>query len=152
MMQTINFFNENQDDVRKIMVIHNGGTQVLAVQDAAQTRFVGVSANHDFYNPLNETPINLLKTAVNNRTRERNYFRLLTQFLNGDISEAEFEKEIEDNEDRYVLDCSHEPSLSQFEMACFLSSGILDVESADDFLSLFSFSEEKSFKLLNNGE
>lgn len=47
--------------------------------------------------------IESLTRAVNNRTRERNYFRLYSEMLDGTISDEEFDRQIEDHEDLYVV-------------------------------------------------
>lgn len=151
MQNTPNIYSENKPDGQNVMFIQAGGTRIVASTSQTETRFIGISPNHEFFSTFNDTPISLLTTAINNRTRERNYFRLLSQYLSQEISEEDFEKEIDAHEDLYVVDCSTEPTYDQFETACLLAKKIIGIESQDDFMSLFSFSEEKSHKLLTNG-
>lgn len=152
MAQVLNIFHENQPEVKNMFYIMTPGTQMIAISDPNKTSFVGVSSNNEFFERFNQLPITLLTEAVNNRTRERNYFRLLSRLLSQEISENDFEKEIEENENLYVLASTIEPSRTQVALAYELSKDILSVDTPDDFLSLFSFSEEKTYKLLNDGK
>ena len=149
MGQSLNLYFQNQPIVQNITYIKIGSGEVQITDPQPLTEFAGASYNIGVLYPMS---LDLLRTAVNNRTRERNYFRLLSQYLSEEISADDFDREIEENEDLYVLNCSRRPSRAQFEMACFLSNGLLGVDSPDDFFSLFSFSEEKTFKLLNDGK
>lgn len=151
MLQTLNVFSENQPDEQSVVLIKSGSTTIVAASGEVRTSFVGVSPNNEFFHRFNDTPISLLTIAVNNRTRERNYFRLYSQYLNQEISEEEFEHEIERNENLYVLDCSKNPTRNEFETAYLLAKDIIGVENTDDFLSLFSFSEDQTHKLLADG-
>ena len=83
----------------------------------------------------------LLLRAVNNRTRERNFFRLYADYLEKIISEEEYERLLEEQQDEYVLPVPVEADTSDIETAVRLSGQIKDVESMDDFQSLFSFSD-----------
>lgn len=69
----------------------------------------------------------LLMRAVNNRTRERNYFRLYSSLLQGYISEEQFDKEIETKEDDYVISENMDADLTDINMALCLSEKIKDV-------------------------
>ena len=148
MEQSLSLYFQNQQLNQSLLYIKVGAGEVEVSKGQPLTGFVGISSNFDFLS----MPVDLLRTAVNNRTRERNYFRLLSQYLSEELSADDFDKEIEQNEDKYVLCCDCEPTRAQFMMACYLSKGLLDVDSSDDFLSLFSFSEEKTFKLLTDGK
>lgn len=86
--------------------------------------------------------VELLTRAVNNRTRQRNYFRLQNDLLEGVISEDDFYKEIEDKEDEYVIEEKETPSPERLRHAMILSQGIKDVQNSEDLSTLFSFSSE----------
>lgn len=154
MRQIINDIKESQREPVNVFYVKTDGINLVAASDNTSTSFVGIAKNEDFYRCFNDEQVNLLIDAVNNRTRERNYFRLLSKYLSEEISDAEFEKEIEDNERLYVIDASKVPTQSQLMVAAELSKRIIDIESADDFLSLFSFSEPDSetIRLLGAGE
>ena len=67
--------------------------------------FSGVSEGVSVINRMIGTDysvmLDLMTRAVNNRTRQRNYFQLQSSMLEGLISEDEFYKRIEENEDDY---------------------------------------------------
>jgi hypothetical protein len=86
--------------------------------------------------------VELLTRAVNNRTRQRNYFRLQNNLLEGIISEDDFYKEIEEKEDEYVVEEMESPSPERLRHAMILSQGIKDVQNSEDLSTLFSFSSE----------
>lgn len=87
--------------------------------------------------------IELLIKAVNNRTVERNYFRLYGEMVDGTITEEEFEKEIAKNEREYVLSGEEEPDERTLTTALLLSRRIKDVNDSEDLSSLFSFDSVK---------
>ena len=86
--------------------------------------------------------VDLLTRAVNNRTRQRNYFRLQNNLLEGLITEDDFYKEIEEKEDDYVVEEIEAPTPERLRHALILSQGIKDVQNSEDLSSLFSFSSE----------
>lgn len=148
MQQTINKIVETQSAPGNFYYLKTDGVAMIAASNETFTSFVGVANNEDFNRSFNEEPIDLLIQAVNNRTRERNYFRLLTKYLEQEICDEEFEKEIEENENLYVVDTSINPTDSQLRNAANLSKRIIGIDSPDDFMSLFSFSEYGTVKLL----
>ncbi len=79
----------------------------------------------------------LIKRAFNNRTRERNYYRLYSSLLEGDITEEEFDAEIENNETLYVIDTPKSASKEDIYFSVCVSRGWMDVDSTDEFSSLF---------------
>lgn len=89
---------------------------------------------------------NLLIRAINNRTRERNYANICLRLAEGEISEDEFEEEILNNEDRYVISFEDDTSEEEIIIASRLTKDVLDVDTEDDFRELFSIS---SASLLN---
>lgn len=149
MQSTINEIRESQLGPDKILFLKSDGVSVVAASNEVYTSFVGIATNEGFNRNFNDEPVKLLITAVNNRTKERNYFQLLSKYLGNEITEDEFEKEIENNESIYVIDPSVNPTKSQLRNAAILSKSIIGIESIDDFMSLFSFSEESAVKLLD---
>lgn len=105
------------------------------------TAVVGVFKNDAFKKPLYDTKVELLIKAVNNRTRERNYFKKYIELLDDEISPEEFDKEIEENEDLYVVTQNDEVSKEEIWQALELSQRLMDVNDVDDMANLFSFSE-----------
>lgn len=87
--------------------------------------------------------VELLIKAVNNRTVERNYFRLYGEMVDGTISEDEFNREIEKNESEYVLSGEERPDEQTLITALLLSRHIKDVNNSEDLSSLFSFDSVK---------
>ncbi|GHT01424.1 hypothetical protein AGMMS49525_02100 [Bacteroidia bacterium] len=92
--------------------------------------------------------IKLLLKAVNNRTVERNYFKLYCEMLDSSIAEEEFDKLIELNENDYIVSETDEPNDNQIKMAFRLSEHIKGVNSLNDFTALFSFNAKKIEALL----
>ena len=98
----------------------------------------------------------LLLRAVNNRTVERNYFRLYSQLLEGSISEEAFDQEIEKNEKDYVIQTDVKPKKEDIEIALRLAGQIKDMNSSSDLSTVFSFDPDETDNLLalpeiNNG-
>lgn len=97
--------------------------------------------------------IKLLLKAVNNRTIERDYFKLYCEMLDNTVSEEEFDRIIAAKEDEYIVSESDTPSQIQLEIALKLSKYIRRVNGINDFTSLFSFNYKELHKILgqNNG-
>jgi len=129
-------------------VVSNDMTMTV-VTDGNVTAFAGVARN----NTLNiERSVDrvraLLLRAVNNRTRERNFFRLYTDMLEQNITEEEYSRQLEERQDEYVLPLPVEADMADIETAVQLSKHIKDVKSMDDFQSLFSFSDGSSHRAI----
>lgn len=125
---------------------------MVMVSDGNMTAFSGVARNDFLTVPvslINDRVKNLLIRAVNNRTRERNYFKLYSQLLDNSISDEEFEKAIEKNEDDFVVSQDCEADLNDMKLALSLASEIKDVTDVDDIAALFSFSYSSITKKLN---
>ena len=86
--------------------------------------------------------------AVNNRTRERNYFKLYCEMLDGNITEEEFDKEIEEHEDKYIIKQDKDASIEDIEVALEVSPSLMSITSPDDMAEVFSFSEKSMQKSL----
>lgn len=87
--------------------------------------------------------VEMLIKAVNNRTVERNYFRLYGEMMDGTITEEEFNNEIANHEEDYVLSGEEEPNEQTLELALLLSEKIKDVKDTEDLSSLFSLDSVK---------
>lgn len=125
-----------------ISTVVNNDMRITVATDGNITAFAGVAKN----NTLNiersvDRVSELLVRAVNNRTRERNFFRLYADMLEQNITEEEYLKQLEEQQDEYVLPLPVEADLADIETAVQLSRQIKDVETTDDFQSLFSFSD-----------
>lgn len=97
----------------------------------------------------------LLTRAVNNRTRQRNFFQLQNSMLSGEITEDEFYKRIEENADDYVVEEMERPTQKRLYNALYLSQSIKDVHNSEDLSNLFSFdsgtTDEELAKIEANG-
>lgn len=125
-----------------LSVIDNGNVKMLSVSNGVQTAFVGVAENKALNMVTSiDRMSQLLIRAVNNRTRERNYFRLYNQLLEKEITEEEFDKEIDEKEDEYVVSNNEEADKNDIEIALALCSYLKDVKDVDDMADLFSFSD-----------
>ena len=123
--------------------MNNGDDFVVANVGETQTIFAGRIKTETFFNGSNNIEFNevvdMLIDAVNNRTRERNYFKKYSELLEETITEDEFDSEIEKNEDDYVVGSHIKPTPRQLQHALKLIQRIKDVESTEDLSSLFSF-------------
>ena len=114
--------------------------------------FAGVSEGNAVINRMigldYEEVVELMTKAVNNRTRQRNYFRLYSQMCDGEITEEEFYNTIETNEDDYVVEESEIPTKERLMHALKLIKGLKDVKSSEDISTLFSFDSAETDKKL----
>lgn len=127
----------------------NDGSSVIAIQDNNKDRvtFAGVANKARFFSISTADRLKELMTrAINNRTRERNYFKLYCDMLGGNITEDEFDQEIEQNEDKYIIKQDCDASIEDIEVALEVSPSIMDVKSPDDMAEIFSFSEKSMQK------
>lgn len=127
----------------------NDGSSVIAIQDNNKDRvtFAGVANKARFFSISTADRLKELMTrAINNRTRERNYFKLYCDMLGGNITEDEFDQEIEQNEDKYIIKQDCDASIEDIEVALEISPSIMDVKSPDDMAEIFSFSEKSMQK------
>lgn len=126
--------------------MRDGAFVAMQPANSGNVVFAGVSQGTNVINRMVGTDyaemVDLLTRAVNNRTRQRNYFRLQNNLLEGLISEDDFYKEIEEKEDDYVIEEMEAPSPERLRHALILSQGIKDVLNSEDLSSLFSFSSE----------
>lgn len=121
-------------------VLKKGNGVVISVSNEQVTTFAGVVRNEVFFvDGLINNMKELLITAVNNRTRERNYFKKYVEMLEGTISEEDFDKTIEDHEEDYVISEDREPSFEDIQCAIEVAPSLKDVDSVEDLASLFSF-------------
>lgn len=90
-----------------------------------------------------ENALKLLLTAVNNRTVERDFFRLYCDYLDGSITEEEYNRQLEEHGSDYIVSEDVIPSDETLELALRLAKKIKGVESIEDFTSLFSFDGAK---------
>ena len=127
----------------------NDGSSVIAIQDNNKDRvtFAGVANKARFFSISTADRLkDLMTRAINNRTRERNYFKLYCDMLGGNITEHEFDREIEQNEDKYIIKQDCDASIEDIEVALEVSPSIMDVKSPDDMAEIFSFSEKSMQK------
>lgn len=132
---TINMFSYSCGETKYVAVSSQGSVAFAGTTNDSNLRdfFSGISINRIF---------SLLVTAINNRTRERNFARLSEQLALEEISEKEYDEEIEMHEDLYVIKCDQKPSILELRTAMQIAPNILDVKDVDDFSVLFSFDEE----------
>lgn len=125
------------------------GSSVVAVQEDNRDRIAiaGTVNKAMFFNISTADRLKELMTrAVNNRTRERNYFKLYCEMLDGNITEEEFDKEIEEHEDKYIIKQDKDASIEDIEVALEVSPSLMNITSPDDMAEVFSFSEKSMQK------
>lgn len=132
-----------------LSVVNNDYVKMVMYQDGNTTSFAGVVSNDVITKVISiDRASELLIRAVNNRTRERNYFRKYCELLQSEISEKDFDDEIENNEDEYVVSENEDADLDDINLALALSPRLKDVNDVDDMLSIFSFSHKSIMKSL----
>ena len=127
----------------------NDGSSVIAIQDNNKDRvtFAGVANKARFFSISTADRLkDLMTRAINNRTRERNYFKLYCDMLGGNITEDEFDREIEQNEDKYIIKQDCDASIEDIEVALEVIPSIMDVKSPYDMAEIFSFREKSMQK------
>lgn len=131
---------------RSVTIMVDGVVEAFKKTDEDVTYFFGVSKGESIIKRIvgDSEVYDMLIRAVNNRTRERNYFRLYSDLLSSAITEEEFDKEIEEHEDEYVVESNVIPNKQVIEQALHLASKIKDVETSEDISSLFSFNPDKT--------
>lgn len=120
-------------------------TKYIAVANNGTVTFQGETKESTFGDfmtgVISNKFIKMAVTAIKNRTRERNFARLSEQLALGEITEAEYEEELENNEDRYVIQCNQKPSSYELKSALLIANELDDVKDTDDLSVLFSFDE-----------
>ncbi len=128
-----------QSEDKHIIAIQNGDSETYAV--------AGVMKKTELFNiDLTERLKKILIRAVNNRTRERNYFKLYCEMLDGIITEEDFDKEIDSHEDKYVINQNEDASIEDIELALEIYPDLMDVKDPNDMAEVFSFSDKSMQK------
>lgn len=131
----------------------NEGCWIIVQEHNDVTRFAGLGPTSSVKGIITQV-VNvdklseLLIKAVNNRTRERNYFKKLVELFQNEITEDEFDREIEEHEDEYVVNTDEKPTREDIILACEAVKRIKDVKDVYDFSALFSFNQESIIKEL----
>ena len=129
------------------------GLFTMAISYNDKVFFAGVADFESFNNTYDyiRKSLEFMFEAVNNRTRERNYFKKYAELLMGEISDEEFSKEIEKHESLYVVQPYIEATKNDIKLALSLveNGGLMDVESLDDIADLFSFKYLSVKKMVN---
>lgn len=141
---------ENGKEAMMIGMTHDAQFVAVTQTSTSDIYFAGKSKGTGALDRMlgSNDVVELLVRAVNNRTRQRNYFRLYSQMVDGEITEEEFDKAIEDNEDDYVIEETEKPSCERLQQAMHLCSGIKDVNDSEDLANLFSFDSAETDRLL----
>lgn len=133
------------DETCTVFEYRGAETQYIAVCNQEDTYFAGHTTkgvlSSWIMGDIPQRIIELAVNAINNRTRERNFFRLGEQLALGEISEEEYDRTLDLNEDEYVIKCDIKPSEMDMIVASHLAPRIMDVEDTDDLAVLFSFDE-----------
>ena len=71
-----------------------------------------------------------------------------SSLLRGDISDDDFDEEIDKNEDDYVVPAGVDADLTEIEFALQVTPKLKNVETTDDFMALFSFNDKSVHKYI----
>lgn len=128
-------FTSNDGWIASVSTVDSNGTAArLHIQTNEKEKFLNRLTGKDF-----EIIIRLLTKAVNNRTKERNYFRLYCDLLDNTLSDEEFDKEIKEHENQYLISGEERPSFETLKLAIEISKGLMDTANTEDFADLYSF-------------
>ena len=133
------------------LYIQGDGITATAIVGQDITVFAGAATTSAFTRTLigqDNRLEDLYVRAINNRTRERNYFKLYSSLLRGDISDDDFDEEIDKNEDDYVVPAGVDADLTEIEFALQVTPKLKNVETTDDFMALFSFNDKSVHKYI----
>ena len=84
-------------------ILESQGNTVSAQQDVEPIIPLSVTIqHHTIIINLQDHILDIMAVAINNRTRERNYFKLYSSLLENKISDEEFDRLIDENPDMYV--------------------------------------------------
>lgn len=124
-----NVLKETSGFRETVSIVDNENVRMISVSDGVYTAFAGVVSNKaiSFISSLDRAS-QLLVRAVNNRTRERNYFRKYCELLEEEITEEEFDQEIEEHEDEYVISNTEEANMDDIRLALALCPYLKDSE------------------------
>lgn len=91
-----------------------------------------------------ETLIKLIeyqKRAFDYRTKQVNYFQLYIMFLEKQLTEEEFEKEIDNNQEKYVVEPGRDIDENELKFCLWLAqTGLFGDNVDDEFYELFNLS------------
>lgn len=143
-METVNIPQDNisYSEAGAVIAVMNDGFVSAAQISPTQCVFAGFGHHNvvkRMIEPDQTETVKMLICAVNNRTRQRNYFRLLSEVLQGNISDDDFDRIIDENPDDYVLSETDVPDERKMLNALMLSRDIKDVNNTEDISMLFSF-------------
>ena len=97
---------------------------------------------------FNQQQFDLLITAFNNRTRELNYYILYSRLLGGYVTQSEFDKEIETNPDKYVVNSPRPRTGDEIMYAALISQNLMNVDETGEFQALFEIDDESLTKFM----
>lgn len=146
---TVTFITGPNMDVVEVGEMRGEGMELHIAKGSKQTFFVGLAENEKFSHFMAKSKIRekLLLDAVNNRTRERNYYILYSRLADGEITDEDFDRLLDEASDNYVVTTGIKPTLEEFEEAFKLSEKILDATTIGDIEILFSFDEDATLKV-----
>ncbi len=155
----------NSGENVSMFTFNNGDLNIIGKHNFTKghTIFAGISSCYTFSERITgklfefDKAVSLLIRAINNRTIERNYFKLYSELLDRIITEDEFDKELNEHESEYVISNDIIPTKEELELVLKLIPHIKDVTNSEDLSSLFSFKSNQLDKLLlqlenNNGD
>jgi len=109
-----------------------------------------VTFNFVTFSTISQQQENLLVTAINNRTRELNYFKKYVELLQHRITDEEFDQLMEQHSDDFSPEQGKPADINTIRYARYLSDKLIDVNDVNDMADLFSISMDSIQPLLDN--
>jgi len=94
----------------------------------------------------------LLITAYKNRTIQNNYLHLYIKLLESEITEDSFEKVINDQSEKYIIDINKIPTVTQLDVLSSLLIELNEDFDTDDVSELFSFDLSNAIEDINSSK
>lgn len=116
------------------------------------TTSVSIIIEEEMNIDLEERILQIMSIAVNNRTRERNYFKLYSRLLENKLSEDDFDRIIDENPDEFVQQEYQDYDSLDLAIARKASDKLMDVSDLSDMATLFSISNNSIKRIVaSNG-
>lgn len=117
-----------------------------------KTTSVSIIIEEELNIDLEERILQIMSIAVNNRTRERNYFKLYSRLLENKLSEDDFDRIIDENPDEFVQQEYKDYDSLDLAIARKASDKLMDVDDLSDMATLFSISNNSIKRIAASNE
>lgn len=142
-----------EDDARPTAKFLSTNRFVFATNKSNQINLISGELNPDLENIFqllqeNDFKENFYVKAIQNLKKQKEYVNLMYQVSNDLISEEEFNNELEENENKYLIKLDQELNNTSFKIISKIISRIGDDVTDDEVSELFSIKSENIKNLI----